>query len=300
MVNQGNKKVATTSNQNRTKSSQSRSRTRRRQEKSKKQERRRRRRKSRSRTYEKYKSRSYAKRSDKHRDRSKGKRRKLTPASPLPSYYKEGSTPLRPDKYRPPRKRAASPHQRKEKQNKSISRSNRERYVHTYRYRANRPSRSPLRSRWNRRSPDRHNRSERRSSLLAFKKETRRSRSPHDLASRKYNKIPSPLRNLYPSKPYNRLPPPFYYHNQPKNIIVIHDAILPQGYFPGLFGPPPNARPIIRGANLLIPPMIHPGMFPPRPPRIYNQPYKPRIAVPTVNSINSPLVPVSEANVNMT
>lgn len=73
----------------------------------------------------------------------------------------------------------------------------------------------------------------------------------------------------------------------------IPDAMLAQGYIPGYFGPP-GPRAIIRGPRPLIPPMMHPGVFPPRPPRVYNQPYRPRVSVPAIST--TPAVSVSEAN----
>lgn len=78
--------------------------------------------------------------------------------------------------------------------------------------------------------------------------------------------------------------------------LWIPDAMLAQGYLPaGLFAPGP--RPLLRGPRPLVPPMIHPGVFQPRPPRVYNQPYRPRLNVPAVT--DTPTV-VSIAEVNVT
>lgn len=51
--------------------------------------------------------------------------------------------------------------------------------------------------------------------------------------------------------------------------------MLAQGLIPGLIAP--GQRPIIRGLRPVPPMNMHHTMFRPRPPIVYNQPYRPRL-----------------------
>lgn len=73
--------------------------------------------------------------------------------------------------------------------------------------------------------------------------------------------------------------------------------MLAQGYIPGLFVPP-GPRPMIRGPRPLVPPMMHPGIFPPRPPKLYNQPYRPKLSISATS--NTPATCVPEVNTTTT